>query len=91
MTTLAYLNKHVIQIFPYPIKSLDMSPIELLWNTPQKLIERCSHILINLYELVQAAQEAWDEITEANIDAHVKHMKDRVEDVLKVKGGHTQF
>ena len=89
--TVAYLDSHVIKLFPHPTKSPDMSPIEPLWNTLKKFIHKCPHIPTNLDKLIQAAWEAWDEITEANIDAHVKHMGDRVKDVLKVKGGHTWF
>lgn len=85
-TTHAYLNNHTIQMFPHPAKSPDMSPIKPLWNTLKKLICNHSHIPTNLDELIKAAWEAWDEITKADIDTHVKHKKDRVNNVLKAKG-----
>jgi len=55
-TTVAYLDSHVIKLFPHPAKFPDMSPIEPLWNTLKKLIRKRPHIPTNLDELIQAAQ-----------------------------------
>ena len=38
-----------------------------------------------------AIHEAWTQITPWDINAHVKHMGDRVKAVMHVKGGHTKY
>jgi hypothetical protein len=45
----------------------------------------------SLEELKAAVLNAWDDITAEEINAHVKHMEDRVKAVLAAKGGHTKF
>ena len=55
------------------------------------LIHNCPHIPSSISELKAAAFEAWDQITEADIDEHVNHMGDRVQAVFKAKGGHTIY
>jgi len=75
-TTIAHLDDKACAInrFPHLAKSPDMSPIEPLWSTLKRHIRKRPHIPSSLDELKQAAQEAWDAIMEADIDAHVDHM-----------------
>lgn len=90
-STQGFLAAHNVRMFPHPAKSPDMNPIEPLWSRLKKLIREGPHIPTNLAELEKAALDAWDKITERDIDAHVKHMRDRVKDVLRAKGGYTKY
>jgi hypothetical protein len=90
-TTTAWLERNCIETFLHPSSSPDLSPIEPLWHRLKTLIRGRSHPPISLDELKSAVREAWDQITEWDIHAHVKHMKDRVLAVLAVNGGHTKY
>jgi transposase len=90
-STLAWLKRNEIEIFPHPSSSPDLSPIEPLWHWLKTIIRARSHPPTRLDELKAAVRDAWDQITEEDIEAHVKHMKDRVSAVLKANGGHTKY
>lgn len=90
-TTLWWLKHNSIDVFPHPASSPDLSPIGPLWKTLKAIIRGRPHPPTSMDELKSATHEAWDQITEEDINAHVKHMRDRVKAVLAAKGGHTQF
>jgi hypothetical protein len=90
-STLAWLNYNGIDIFPHPPSSPDMSPIEPLWGRLKSIICSRPRLPTSVDELKVAAQEAWDQITEKEIDAHVKLMGDRVKAVLAAKGGNMRY
>jgi len=90
-STQEWLKRNSIDTLPHPPSSPDLNPIEPLWNKMKTLICNCPHIPSSIGELKAAAFEAWDQITEADIDGYVNRMGDRVEAVLKAKGGHTMY
>jgi len=90
-STSAWLVRNGIQTFPYPSSSPDLSPIEPLWHQLKTLIRQRPHPPTSLDELKEAVREGWNQIVPEDIDAHVKHMEDRVKAVLKAKGGHTKY
>jgi hypothetical protein len=90
-TTKAWLARNSIESFPHPSKSPDMSPIEPVWNTVKTIIQARSHCPTSMAELKAAVREAWDQLTPQDINAHVKHMEDRVKALLAAKGGHTKY
>src|SRR5882762_5905298 len=79
-STIAWLSRNSIETFPHPPSSPNLSPIEPLWKT---LIRSRSHIPSNIEELKAAVREAWEQITEHDINCHVKHMEERVQAVLE--------
>jgi hypothetical protein len=90
-STLMWLARNSVDIFPHPASSPDLSPIKPLWKTLKTYIRACPHLPTNLDGLEAAVRKAWDQITETDIDKHVKHMQARVLAVLKANGGHTKF
>jgi hypothetical protein len=90
-STLTWLARNSVDIFPHPASSPDFSPIEPMRKTLKTYIRACPHLPTNLDGLKAAVCKAWDQITETDIDKHVKHMQARVQAVLKVNGGHTKF
>lgn len=90
-STMAWLATNLIEIFPHPAASPDLSPIEPLWNRLKTLIRARSHIPSSIEELKTAVRECWEMISTEDIDAHVKHMEDRVKAVLAANGGHTKY
>src|ERR1700729_4082437 len=89
--TLTWLARNSVNIFPHPPSSPDLSPIEPLWKTLKNYIRARPHLPSSIAELKKAACEAWDQITEEDINAHVNHMNDRVQEVLAARGGHTRY
>jgi transposase len=90
-STRAWFERNGIEIFPHPVSSPDLSPIEPVWKKLKALIRSRPHIPSSLDELKIAVREAWDQITDEDVEAHTKHMGDRVTAVLGAKGGHTKF
>ena len=90
-STLRWLDSNAIEVMPHPSGSPDLNLIEPLWHTFKELIRNCKHIPTTLDELKDAAREAWDQITVADIDKHVNKMEDWVRAVLKAKGSHMGF
>ncbi len=75
-STKEWLARNSVESFPHPAKSPDMSPIEPLWNTLKTILRARSHPPTSITELKTAVQEAWNQITPRDINAHVKHMGD---------------
>ena len=90
-STTAWLLWNSIDQFPHPPSSPDLSPIEPLWKTFKNYIQARPRLPTSLNELKTAVCEAWDQVTEEDINKHVKHMQDRVLVVLEAKGGHTKY
>ena len=77
-------------IFPHPPKSPDVSPIEPFWYLLKRNIRNRSQQPRNVEELKQAAREAWEAITEQEIDRQM-HMEARINALLANGGGHTKY
>jgi transposase len=90
-STKCWLQKNMIKSFPHPASSPDLNPIEPIWNTLKNIIRARSHHPTSTEELKTAIHEAWTQITPQDINAHVKHMGDRVKAVMHAKGGHTKY
>lgn len=89
--TRKWLNDHLIDIFPHPAASPDMSPIEPVWHVLKEKIRMRPRTPTTQEELKQAVREAWDEISEEDIDKYVRSMEHRVQDLIQAKGGHTKY
>ena len=89
--TMQWLSKNSIKLFPHPASSPDLNPIENLWHTLKQHVRSREHPPTSLSELKQAVREAWDSISIDEINALVKSMPERVQAVLKAKGGHTKY
>lgn len=90
------LTKHwfernqIPQIF-HPPSSPDLNPIEPVWHELKRIIRHLPHPPSTVEQLKAAVHAAWDALSVEDIDKYVNHMPDRVEAVLKAKGGHTRF
>lgn len=69
-STMAWLKRNLIEVFPHPAASPDLSPIEPLWHRLKTLIRERPHIPSSLDELKTAIKECWEMITAEDIDAH---------------------
>jgi transposase len=90
-STKAWLKRNSVISFAHPAKSPDLLLIESVWHIMKSKIRAQTHLPTSLKGLKVAVLKAWDDITPDEINAHVKHMEDRVKAVLAAKGGHTRF
>lgn len=90
-STTAWLDRNQIERIRHPAASPDVNPIEPVWHDLKELIRACKHIPTTLKELKEAVKEAWDQVPIAKIDKYVTSMEERVQAVIKAKGGHTPF
>lgn len=86
-STIDWFTSHGILLFPHPPSSPDLNPIELVWNLLKIELEKRSHVPTSKEELRQAIFEAWDMISQEDIDACIKSMPNRIKAVYKAHGG----
>jgi len=86
--TLEELN---IKTLGWPAQSPDLNPIEMMWNHLKKKLRQKKQIYSTKEELWEAAQE---ELALENTDLcknFISTMPERVQAVIKAKGGHTKY
>jgi len=86
----AYLKTQKFTVLPWPAHSPDLSPIENLWaNFKGRLVEKHPEIPKgNLWEVVDAEWEA----TPKELCAKLLHsMPERLQAVIRAKGGYTKY
>lgn len=90
-STIRFLEQHDIETMPQPPSSPDVVPLESLWHILKRHIRAREHLPTTLDELRTAVKEAWDLITIEEVNHYVASMQDRVQAVIKAKGGHTKY
>ncbi|ETW75505.1 hypothetical protein HETIRDRAFT_56678, partial [Heterobasidion irregulare TC 32-1] len=75
----------------HPPSSPDLNPIEPLWLLLKNHVADTPGASNSLENLWLAAQHAWEEITEEEIQGHTGKMSERVTQVQAAKGWHTRF
>lgn len=80
-----------IKQLTHPPKSPDLNPIEPVWHILKTRIAATPESGNSLEKLWEAAQEAWNGITEADIAKFTGTMDDRVRAVQDANGWHTRY
>ena len=75
----------------HPLSSPDLNPIEPLWLLLKNRVADTPDASNSLENLWLAAQHAWEEITEEEIQRHTRKISERVAQVQAAKGWHTRF
>ncbi|EIW76765.1 hypothetical protein CONPUDRAFT_63424, partial [Coniophora puteana RWD-64-598 SS2] len=89
--TKKWLEDHLICLFPHPLASPNISPIEPLWIHFNSNIRNHPHPPTSVQELKTAAIEAWASIPQEKINSHIEKMPACVQALLKHWGGHILF
>ena len=90
-STTAWLDRNSVERIHHPTASPDVNPIEPVWHDLKEFIRAREHIPTTFKELKEAVKEAWDQVPIAKVNKYVQSMEDRVQAVIKAKGGHTPF
>jgi len=89
--TKKWFEDNHIPLFYHPANSPDLSPIEPVWNELKKIIRNLEHRPTSTDGLITAIHAAWEELSIDDVNKHVHGMPERVEAILKARGGHTRF
>ena len=80
-----------IRTLTHPPNSPDLNPIEPLWALLKTRVAARRGSQKSLDALWKAAQAVWAEMSEEEMDEAMGSMSERVQAVLKAKGGYTPF
>jgi transposase len=90
-STMKWFAENKIPLFNHPASSPDLNPIEPVWLDLKNILRHLTHPPNTVDQLRTAVLDAWEQLPMERIDGHIRRMGDRVEAVLKAKGGHTIF
>ena len=80
-----------MEVFPHPPQSPDFNPIEHVWKKLKTAVNNRPVVPKSVDELWKVLQEEWAKIDLEFVNTLVKSMPNRVEAVLKAKGGPTKY
>lgn len=86
-----YLSELGITKFEWPARSPDMNPIEHVWDMLKRRIRSSPNPPETLSQLKTALLAAWEEIPQVDIKNIIKSMPDRMEAVIRARGGNTRY
>ncbi|EIN08094.1 hypothetical protein PUNSTDRAFT_19762, partial [Punctularia strigosozonata HHB-11173 SS5] len=80
-----------IKSLPHPASSPDLNPIEPIWLLLKSCVADIQGSSRSIEALQSAVREAWDGISDKDVERHTSQMDARVEAVKKARGWHTKF
>jgi transposase len=86
-----FRESHLMETIPHPAQSPDMNPLEHVWKRLKDRINRRPHIARNAEELGAMLLEEWEMIDMGFINHLIDGMPERVDELLKAKGGPTRY
>lgn len=86
-----YVSDVGIRKLQWPARSPDMNPIEHVWDMLKRRVKRSSNPPQNLRELKTTLVAAWEEIPQMDIKNIIHSMPDRMQAVIRARGGNTRY
>ena len=86
-----FLQDRNVSVLPWPAKSLDLNPIEHVWDLLDRRVRARAIPPRNVWELAGALLEEWGDISQQELAYLVQSMRRRCTAVLNVAGGHTRY
>ena len=80
-----------VEFLQWPARSPDLSPIEHIWDVIQRKLNIDYPPSVNLDQLAQRVQTAWNEIEQSSIQHLIKSVPKRLEECMQRSGGHTHY
>ena len=75
----------------WPTQSPDVNATEHAWNILKVAIAQRQNSPDTLQDLTEAAIEEWDILPQDQLDGLSQSMPRRVEEFIRVRGGHTHY
>lgn len=89
--TRAYLAEVGIPTMDWPALSPDLNPIEHVWDYLKRQVRKREPAPSNVTELKAALQEVWDVIPQELHKKLIRSMKNRLDAVIRARGGNTKY
>lgn len=89
--TKQWFDDNGIKLLDWPPQSPDLNPIEHLWNEIDRRLRKLENRVHNQDQLWDAIQKIWVEIDDDCLLRLINSMPQRIEDVIKAKGGYTRW
>jgi hypothetical protein len=86
-----WMASNSIPVLPWPLYSPDMNLIEHVWALLERRVRRCTILPCNSTQLWEALKEEWEGIEAATISNLYASMVNRVDELVKHKGGNTHY
>uniref|UniRef100_A0A8K9XW23 Transposase Tc1-like domain-containing protein n=1 Tax=Oncorhynchus mykiss TaxID=8022 RepID=A0A8K9XW23_ONCMY len=86
-----FLQDRNASVLPWPAKSLDLNPIEHVWDLLDRRVRARTIPPRNARELAGALVEEWGDISQQEVANLVQSMRRRCTAVLNAAGGHTRY
>ena len=80
-----------VSLIFWPPFSPDLNPIETVWDWMKKYIQQHFPEKMSYNRLREAVKEAWEVITEAELDSLMDEMGDRCQNVIDADGKFTRY
>ena len=89
--TMDFLNTNGVNVVNFQARSLDLNPIEQLWDELGRRLYKRQHRPGSVRELGQALREEWNNIRIRQIRTLCQSMRSRLTAYENAKGGHTRY
>ncbi len=86
-----FLEAENIPVLAWPAYSLDMSPIERVWDALDRRIRQRVPVPANIQQLHTAIEEEWTNIPQATINNQIYSMWRRCVALREANGSHTRY
>uniref|UniRef100_A0A8C7G2D6 Transposase n=1 Tax=Oncorhynchus kisutch TaxID=8019 RepID=A0A8C7G2D6_ONCKI len=86
-----FLQDRNVSVLPWPVKSLDLNPIEHVWDLLDRRVRAMVIPPRNVRELAGALMEEWGKILQHTLANLVQSMRRRCTAVVNAAGGHTRY
>ena len=88
---LDFLQDRNVSVLPWPAKSLDLNPIEHVWELLDRRVRARAIDPRNVQELAGALVEEWGNISQQELANLVQSMRRKCTAELNADGGHTRY
>ena len=86
-----WFAENEIEVLDWPPQSPDLNPIEHLWIELKKRLNSYSNEATSMHQLWERIEETWNSISIETCMNLIESMPNRINAVLKVKGGYTKY
>jgi len=88
---LNFLDEVGINRLDWPANSPDLNPIEHLWDNLGRKVRNHAPAPQTLRELQRVFGNEWNTITQDEIKGPIRSIPDRINEVIRARGGHTHY
>jgi len=89
--TKEWFEENDIKVLEWPAQSPDLNPIEHLWNEVDRRLRKLPVKVTKKDKLWEQIQDVWNDINLEVCTKLIESMPQRIQDVMKARGGYTRW